>query len=84
MKVKAATDNLVVVDLERLKDECSVQLDQGTANPSIVRVYKDHIEIDAEIESSTIACQRRKKTMKFWLHDLLLMNETLYRIQHPK
>lgn len=79
MKVKAATEQLVVIDLERVKNEWVVQLDQGTADPKVVRVYKDHVEIDVEIESSYSA-RRYKKTLKIWFHDMLLMNETLYRI----
>ena len=82
VKVKAATKDLVVVDLESEKDQ-SVQLDQGRAWSSIVRVFKDHIEIDATVESSTTG-KTKKKTWKFYHHDLLLMNETLYRIQHPQ
>lgn len=81
MKVKGHTPDLVVVDLEAAEDEW-VQLNQGVAYPNIVRVYKDHIEVDAEIESASTG-QKRKKTLKFWLDDLLLMNETLFRIQHP-
>ncbi len=83
VKVKAATNDLVVVDLEPSKDVWGwVQLNQGGTCPNIVRVYKDRIEIDVEIELSN-GLGMRKKTLKFWLHDLLLMNETLYRIQHP-
>lgn len=80
VKAKAQTKDLVVVDLESDKDQW-VQLDQGTASPSIVRIFKDHIEIDMIVDSST--GKTKKKTWKFYYHDLLLMNETLYRIQHP-
>jgi len=82
VKVKAQTKDLVVVDLEA-DNEQGIQLDQGEAFPSIVRVFKDHIEINMKLDSAVDGLIR-KKTRKFWYHDLLLMNETLYRIQHPQ
>lgn len=80
VKVKATTKDLVVVDPESDKDQW-VQLDQGVALPSMVRIFKDHIEIDMKLDA--MEQTKKKKTLKFWYHDLLLMNETLYRIQHP-
>jgi len=82
VKVKAQTNDLVVVDLEA-DNEQGVRLDQGEAFPSVIRIFKNHIEIDMKLDSA-VDGQIRKKTRKFYYHDLLLMNETLYRIQHPQ
>lgn len=82
VKVKAQTKDLVVVDPESDENQW-VQLSQGAILPSMVRVFKDHIEIDARVDCCVTA-RTKKKTWKFYYHDLLLMNETLYRIQHPQ
>ena len=83
-KVKAQTNDLVVVDLENAKFVKNyVRLENSVVLPKILRIFEDHIELDVENinrNNGTI----RKKTLKVWLHDLIIMNNTLYRIQHPQ
>ncbi len=86
VKIKAQTKDLVVVDLENeglaKTVKTYVRLENSIVLPKILRVFEDHIELDVENvnrDNGTI----RKKTLKYWLHDLIIMNNTLYRIQHP-
>ena len=79
MRVIATTDKMVVIDLgksETIALDCSFMAGGIYLTPRILRVYKDRIELDVE-------CWGKKKTFKFWLHDLLIMNRALYRIMHP-
>jgi SPX domain protein involved in polyphosphate accumulation len=86
VKCIGASKDLVVVDLENQDLAKTVKtyvlLENNVVLPKIVRVSGDHIELDVENinrDNGTI----RKKTLKFWIHDLIIMNNTLYRIQHP-
>ncbi len=86
VKVKAQTKDLVVVDLENQDAakfvKSHVRLENTVALPKILRVSGDHIELDVESINRDNGT-RRKKTLKFWFHDLIIMNNPLYRIQHP-
>jgi len=71
---------MTVIDLENagtIVVDCGFETGGIYLTPKILRVYKDRIELDAENLG-------RKKTFKFWLHDLLIMNRALYRIMHPR
>lgn len=87
MKVVAATDKLVVIDLEQTKRTPAEQLrnythtEKGVCAPTILRVFPDYIEVETTGFDSHGSM--RKKRKKVWFRDMLIMNDALYRIMHP-
>jgi len=87
MKVIAATDKLVVIDLEETKRTPAEQIqnyihtENGCYAPTILRVFSDYIEVEtAGFDSHG---SMRKKRKRVWFRDMLIMNDALYRIMHP-
>jgi hypothetical protein len=78
MKVKAANEKLVVIDLEA-KNPADNELAEHTFDgeimlPRILRVFEDHVEIRVSV------CGKSRKTLKVYFNDAILMNRTLHRI----
>ena len=77
VKVKAQTEDLVVIDLESDLTPSSWVLGEFF-HPKILRVYKDRMEIVGDTGT------RKNRVKHFYFHDLLMMNFTLFRIMHPE
>jgi hypothetical protein len=95
MKIVAQTKDLIVIDLENDSKgiEIGVEVDGSIYFPRILRVYQDHMELDVKVETAKtaflkehafISSHLRKKTLKEWFHDWIVMNRALFRINRPE
>ena len=82
MKIVANTKDLIVIDLENEGKGIGVgvEVEGKTYFPQILRISPDHLELDVRISGNA---KSAKKTLKEWFHDFIVMNRTLFRINHP-
>jgi hypothetical protein len=84
MKVIAATDKMIVIDLEN-EPYTFTELTGGQISfPELLRIYPDRIEImtkEANTQKKRSILRKKKRTI--WISDGLIMNDALHRISHP-